>query len=56
MAKLEISLFGPFQVLSNRLLITPLNSIKVRFRLAYLVFNAIHSQPRKHLVTLVSLD
>jgi DNA-binding SARP family transcriptional activator len=51
MAKLEISLFGPFQVLLNSLPVTQFESVKVRALLAYLAAEAVHPQPRESLAT-----
>ena len=42
MAKLEISLFGPFQVLLNGAPVTQFESVKVRALLAYLAAEASH--------------
>jgi DNA-binding SARP family transcriptional activator len=42
MAKLDISLFGPFQVLWNYLLVTQFESLKVRALLAYLATETVY--------------
>jgi DNA-binding SARP family transcriptional activator len=47
MAKLEISLIGPFQVLLNNSPVTQFESVEVRALLAYLAGEAIHPQPRE---------
>ncbi len=56
MAKLEISLFGPFQVLLNSSPVTQFESVKVRALLAYLAAEAIHPQPRESLAALLWPD
>lgn len=53
MAKLELSLFGPFHVLLNSSLVTQFESVKGRALQAYLAANAIHSQPRECLAALL---
>ncbi|MFZ2095549.1 MAG: hypothetical protein WAV05_02815 [Anaerolineales bacterium] len=45
MAKYEISLFGPFQVLLNSLLLTQFESVKLRASLMVLVAEAVYPQP-----------
>jgi predicted ATPase/DNA-binding SARP family transcriptional activator len=56
MAKLEISLFGSFQVLLNGAPVTAFESVKVRALLAYLAAEASHTQPRERLAELLWPD
>jgi hypothetical protein len=53
MAKLEISLFGPFQVPLNSLPVIHLETVKVRALLVYLAAEAVHPQPRENLAALL---
>ena len=53
MAKLEIFLFGPFQVLLNGAPVTQFESAKVRALLAYLAAEADRPQRREALATLL---
>ena len=53
MAKLEVSLFGPFQVRVNNSPVTQFKSVKVRALLAYLAAEAVHLQPRESLAALL---
>jgi DNA-binding SARP family transcriptional activator len=56
MAKLEISLFGPFQVLLNREPVTQFESAKVRALLAYLAAEYTHPHSRESLAALLWPD
>jgi DNA-binding SARP family transcriptional activator len=56
MAKMEISLFGPFQVLLNGAPVTTFESVKVRALLAFLATETNHPQPREHLAALLWPD
>jgi predicted ATPase/DNA-binding SARP family transcriptional activator len=56
MAKLEISLFGWFQVLMNGSPVTQFESVKVRALLAYLAAEADRPQSRESLATLLWPD
>jgi DNA-binding SARP family transcriptional activator len=56
MAKLEISLFGPFQVQLTSSPVTQFESVKVRTLLAYLAAEAVHPQRRESLAALLWPD
>ena len=56
MAKLEISLFGPFQVLLNGAPVTAFESVKVRALLAYLAAEAARPHRRESLAVLLWPD
>jgi predicted ATPase/DNA-binding SARP family transcriptional activator len=56
MAKLGISLFGPFQVLLNREPVTQFESAKVRALLAYLAAEYVRSHTRESLAALLWPD
>ena len=53
MTKLEISLFGPFQVLLDNSPVTQFESVEARTLLAYLAGDPIHPQPRESLAALL---
>jgi hypothetical protein len=52
MAKLEISLFSPYQVIVNSAPVTHIESVKVLTLLAYLAAEAVHPQPPESLAAL----
>jgi DNA-binding SARP family transcriptional activator len=56
MAKLEISLFGPFQVRLNSSPVTQFRSAKVSALLVFLAAEAVHTQPRESIAALLWLD
>ena len=56
MAKLEISLFGPFQVLLNNSPVTQFKSVEARTLLAYLAAETVRLQRRESLAALLWPD